>query len=569
MKMTFQKLVIGASMAIGVSGLATAPAHATSFDFNNTGEINTYTGGSNGTFINGNAKGGTKSAIKALTDNDPSSNVELWYSSETPGSNVGFTATKGNYKATVSSVTADDWNSFGSQWLGDLLSSYTPFQSVWNGFSADSKSLVTSYFPSLGMGDPNIGGFQFGQNGGVELKLVGHLDVKTKLATTISTKVDEKWNAIKSQFPQQTTQPTLSQLESSIPQLQTQLNAIPAQITTLQTKLDAIPAQITTLQTKLDAIPGQNAPLQKQLDTTIAQIAPLQTQLDTTSAQIAPLQKQLDTTIAQIAPLQTQLDTTIAQIAPLQKQLDTTLAQIASLQKQLDATPNTSANAVKRQTLTNQITQLNTTKTQLTGQITPLNTTKTQLTNQITPLNTIKTQLTSQISQLNTTKTQLTGQISQLNTTKTQLTGQISQLNTTKTQLSGQISQLNTTKTQLSGQITDLNTLKNQLPGQISQLTSFKDVLTLQATLKDYKGEIGASEIAKVVTGGQTYYAYSFNPTASGITASDDGVSYSGIYTWTTPKYVPQSVPEPSVVFGILGVAGIFVTQRKLKKVSG
>ncbi|WP_292741272.1 NF038130 family PEP-CTERM protein [Nostoc sp. JL31] len=429
--MTFQKLVIGASMAIGVSGFATAPAHATSFDFNNTGEINTYTGGSTGTFINGNAQGGTNAAIKALTDNNPSSNVELWYSSETPGSNVGFTATKGTYTATVSSVTANDWNSFGSQWLGDLLSSYTPFQSVWNGFSADSKSLITSYFPSLGMGDPNIGGFQFGQDGGVELKLVGHLDVKTKLATTISTKVDEKWTAIKSQFPQQTTQPTLSQLESSIPQLQTQLNAIPGQITTLQTQLNAIPAQITTLQTQLNAIP----------------------------------------------------------------------AQITTLQTQLNATPNIPANQVKRQ------------------------------------------QLTSQISQLNTLKNQT---------------------------LPGQISQLNTLKNQLPGQISQLNTLKNQLPDQISQLTSFKDVLTLQAALNGYQGEIAASEIAKVVTGGQTYYAYSFNPTASGITASDDGVSYSAIYTWTTPEYVsPSSVPEPSVVFGILGVAGIFATQRKLKKVSG
>ncbi|MEH2080872.1 MAG: NF038130 family PEP-CTERM protein [Nostoc sp.] len=432
MKTTFQKLVIGASMAIGVSALATAPAHATSFDFNNTGEINTYTGGSNGTFIKGNAQGGTKAAIKALTDNDPSSNVELWYSSETPDSNVGFTATKGTYKATVSSITADDWNSFGSQWLGNLLSSYTPFQSVWNGFSAESKSLVTSYFPSLGMGDPNIGGFQFGQNGGVELKLVGHLDVKTKLATTISTKVDEKWNAIKSQFPQQTTQPTLSQLESSIPQLQTQFNTIPGQITTLQTQLNAIPGQITTLQTQLNAIPGQ----------------------------------------------------------------------ITTLQTQLNAIPNIPANQAKRQ------------------------------------------QLTSQISQLNTLKNQT-------------LPGQISQLNTLKNQT-------------LPGQISQLNTLKNQLPGQISQLTSFKDVLTLQAALNAYQGEIAASEIAKVVTGGQTYYAYSFNPTASGITASDDGISYSAIYTWSTPKYVsPSSVPEPSVVFGVLGVAGIFATQRKLKKVSG
>ncbi|MDZ8258853.1 NF038130 family PEP-CTERM protein [Nostoc sp. ChiQUE01b] len=556
MKTTFQKLVIGASMAIGVSALATAPAHATSFDFNSTEEINTYTGGSNGTFIKGNAQDGTKAAIKALTDRDPSSNVELWYSSETPDSNVGFTATKGTYKATVSSVTADDWKNFGSQWLGDLLSSYTPFQPVWDGFSAESKSLVTSYFPSLGMGDPNIGGFQFGQNGGVELKLVGHLDVKTKLATTISAKVDEKWNAIKSQFPQQTTSPTLSQVESLIPQLQIQLNAIPGQIAPLQTKLDAIPGQIAPLQTKLDAIPGQIAPLQTKLDAIPGQIAPLQTKLDAIPGQIAPLQTQLDAIPGQIAPLQTQLNTTVAQIAPLQTQLDTTVAQIASLQKQLDTTPNTPANLVKRQTLTSQITVLNTTKIQLTNQITPLNTTKTQLTGQITVLNTSKTQLTGQITVLNTSKTQLTSQISQLNTTKTQLTGQINDLNIVK----------NVT---LPGQISQLNTLKNQLPGQISQLTSFKDVLTLQVALNAYEGEIAASEIAKVVTGGQTYYAYSFNPTASGITASDDGVSYSAIYTWRTPKYVPHTVPEPSVVFGILGVAGIFVTQRKLKKVSG
>ncbi|MEH2208714.1 MAG: NF038130 family PEP-CTERM protein [Nostoc sp.] len=456
MKTTFQTLVIGASMAIGVSALATAPAHATSFNFDNNGEINTYTGGSNGTFIKGNAQGGTKAAIKALTDNDSSSNVELWYSSETPGSNVGFTATKGNYSATVSSVTTNDWNNFGSQWLGDLLSSYTPFQSVWNGFSADSKSLITSYFPSLGMGDPNIGGFQFGQNGGVELKLVGHLDVKTKLATTISIKVDEKWNAIKSQFPQQTTQPTLSQLESSIPQLQTQLNAIPGQITTLQTQLNALPGQITTLQTQLNAIPGQ--------------------------------------------------------ITTLQTQLNAIPGQITTLQTQLNAIPNTTANQAQRQLLTNQISQLNTLKNQT-----------------------------------------LPGQISQLNTLKNQT-------------LPGQISQLNTLKNQLPGQISQLNTLKNQLPGQISQLTSFKDVLTLQAALNAYKGEIAASEIAKVVTGGQTYYAYSFNPTASGITASDDGVSYSAIYTWSTPKYV--SAPEPSVILGLMGVAGVFATRRKLKKAS-
>ncbi|MEH1834828.1 MAG: NF038130 family PEP-CTERM protein [Nostoc sp.] len=344
MKMTFQKLVIGASMAIGVSALATAPAHAASFDFNNTVEINTYTGGSNGTFIRGNAQGGTNAAIKALTDNNPTSNVELWYSSETPDSNVGFTATEGNYSATVSSVTASDWNTFGSQWLGDLLTAYTPFKSVWNGFSATTQSLVASYFPSLGMGDPNIGSFQFGQNSGVELSLVGHLDVKTKLSDTLSTKLNEAWTGgVKSLFPGKTTLPSALEVQT----------------------------QISTLQLTL------NSPL----------------------------------------------------------------------------TP-----ASKKATLST----------------------------------------------------------------------------------------------------------------QIAQLTSFKDLLNFQTALNAYQGEIGASEIAKVVTGGKTSYAYSFNPTASGITASDDGISYSAYYTWHTSGYTAplKTVPEPSIILGLLGVAGVFATQRKFKKAS-
>ncbi len=343
MKMTFQKLVIGASMAIGASVLVTAPAHATSFSFNNPNEIKTYTGGSNGSFIANN----TVAASQALSDGNPSSNVELWYSTENPTSNVGFTATQGNYSATVSSVTASDWNSFGSQWLGDLLSTYTPFQSVWNGFSANTKSLVTSYFPLLGMGDPNIGSFQFGQNGGVELTLVGHLDVKTKLSDTLSSKLTEAWNGgVKLLFPTNTSLPTALEV---------------------QTKISALELLV-------------NSPL--------------------------------------------------------------------------------------------------------------------------TPAAT-----------------------------------------------------------------------KVTLQAQITQLTSFKEVLSLKATLTTYQGEIGASEIAKVVTDGQTYYAYSFNPTASGITASDDGVSYSAYYTWNTPGYTAptppsSSVPEPSVILGLLGVAGIFTTRRQLKKAS-
>ncbi|WP_179050944.1 NF038130 family PEP-CTERM protein [Nostoc sp. TCL26-01] len=486
MNQTFQKLVIGASMAVGVSAIATTPAHAVTFSFNNLNEIKTYTGGSNGSFTTGNKT----AAIKALTDKDPTSNVELWHSTENPTANVGFTATKGQYSATVTSVTASDWNSFGSQWLGDLLAKYQPFQSVWNGFSADSKSLVTSSFASLGMGDPNVGDFRFGQNGGVELKLIGHLDVKSKLSALISTKISQKWNEIKPS--PQSPIPTLAEVNTLLSQAQTQLNAIPGQITTLQTQLNAIPGQITTLQTQLNAIPGQ------------------------------------------ITTLQTQLNAIPGQIATLQTQLNAIPGQITALQTQLNLIPNTTANASARLAITNQITALNTAR-------------NTTIPNQIAALNTARnTTLPNQIAALNTAR----------NTT---LPNQIAALNTAK----------NTT---LPNQIAQLNTAKNTtLPNQIAALTSFKDVLNLQAAVNNYEGEIGASEIAKVVVGDQTYFAYSFDSIASGITASDDGVSYSAIYNWSTPDYVASStsVPEPSIVLGLMGVVGVFATKRQFKKVSG
>ncbi|MEH2398095.1 NF038130 family PEP-CTERM protein [Nostoc sp.] len=336
MKMTFHKLVIGVSMAIGISALATAPAHATSFSFNNPNEIRTYTGGLNGKFIANDSI----AASKALSDDNVSSNVELWYSTENPTSNVGFTATQGNYSATVTSVTASDWNTFGSQWLSDLLATYTPFKSVWNGFSPSTQSLVTSFFPLLGIGDPNIGSFQFGENGGVELKLVGQVDVRTKLLDTVSTKLTQTLTSL---FPGKTILPSASEVQTQISLLQLTLNS----------PLTSLPMKLT-------------------------------------------------------------------------------------------------------------------------------------------------------------------------------------------------------------------------LQAQIDQLTSFKDLLGVQAALNAYQGGIGASEIAKVVNGNNTYYAYSFNPTASEITASDDGISYTQYYTWHTPGYTapPKRVPEPSIIIGLLGVAGVFVTQRKFKKAS-
>ncbi|MCC5629962.1 NF038130 family PEP-CTERM protein [Nostoc sphaeroides CHAB 2801] len=189
--MTFQKLLIGASMAIGVSALATAPAHALSFEFNNTKEINTYTGGSSATFIKGDAQGGTDAAIKALTDNDPTSNVELWSSDENPTSNVGFTTTVDGKSVTVSSITKDDWKIFGSQWLDGFLQAHSTRGITVNGDKVTvgsttiSKAGLLSSLLSTGLpssGDPNIGTFAYdASTSQLTLDIIGHKDLKPRL----------------------------------------------------------------------------------------------------------------------------------------------------------------------------------------------------------------------------------------------------------------------------------------------------------------------------------------------------------------------------------------------------
>ncbi|WP_193194406.1 NF038130 family PEP-CTERM protein [Nostoc sp. MG11] len=81
-----------------------------------------------------------------------------------------------------------------------------------------------------------------------------------------------------------------------------------------------------------------------------------------------------------------------------------------------------------------------------------------------------------------------------------------------------------------------------------------------------------ASEVVKVTYNDKTDFLYSFSATASGLTNSAglgaDGKSHSGNYEVTIKGMPPTAVPEPSVILGLLGVAGVFATQRKLKKAS-
>jgi hypothetical protein len=77
-----------------------------------------------------------------------------------------------------------------------------------------------------------------------------------------------------------------------------------------------------------------------------------------------------------------------------------------------------------------------------------------------------------------------------------------------------------------------------------------------------------ASEVVKYTYNGVNDYLYSFQATTSGLTDIADGVSHNGNYEVTIDGVPPTTVPEPSVMLGVLGVAGVFAAQRKLKKVS-
>lgn len=89
-------------------------------------------------------------------------------------------------------------------------------------------------------------------------------------------------------------------------------------------------------------------------------------------------------------------------------------------------------------------------------------------------------------------------------------------------------------------------------------------------TFRTKTGSIQASEIVKVsYNGGPSQLLYSFNATRSGLVAADDNRSHNGNYEvkFQGVRPTPQAVPEPSVMLGVLGVAGVYGVRRKLKKV--
>ncbi len=187
MATSLKKLLIGTSVAVGISAIATLPAKAAAFDFDNS-ESNyaTYTHQDGNLWIQGNET----AAISALTDGNLQTNVELNYNSENNDASVGFTVTAGKYTAKVSSVTTEEFNAFSGEWLKGLFNAYQPLQTVWNNLTAPFQTLALDTFKKVvGFGDPNIAEFSLDKTGAMSMKTLGFFDLKPKVQTLLSDRI--------------------------------------------------------------------------------------------------------------------------------------------------------------------------------------------------------------------------------------------------------------------------------------------------------------------------------------------------------------------------------------------
>jgi PEP-CTERM motif len=212
---TIQKLLIGASMVVGVGAIASTPAIATTLKptniefgtYNGLPQIETYlfkntpeyemVNGVNRQKLGNPSRNNTVDAIAALTDDSAATNVEIWYGSETP-QRVGFTANLGTNTLKVESVTKADWvdGVLATAWLNGFRNAYsglmgsiatTGGSNLLNDFNTNFNSLVghlkTNGFDTAG--DPNIGAVTYNeQTGKLQVDLVGHLDVAGRYVDT-------------------------------------------------------------------------------------------------------------------------------------------------------------------------------------------------------------------------------------------------------------------------------------------------------------------------------------------------------------------------------------------------
>jgi predicted nucleic acid-binding Zn-ribbon protein len=143
----------------------------------------------------------------------------------------------------------------------------------------------------------------------------------------------------------------LSDNQTTIASLNTQLSGVQSQVGTDQSQISALSSQLTAAQTQLSTTSSTAASLKTQLttdETTISslsgqitaansKIADLTTQFGNTGSGIAGIQNQVAKDATTIANLQTQLTTATGQITAATSQISTLQTQLSTLQTQVSS----------------------------------------------------------------------------------------------------------------------------------------------------------------------------------------------------------------------------------------
>ncbi|MCW6035737.1 NF038130 family PEP-CTERM protein [Spirulina subsalsa FACHB-351] len=170
MKGTIKSLLISASMAVGMSAIATSSALAATLNLTNVQ-----------LFGDDYLVYGADDAITALTDTDRYSHIELNAADENLSTNTtGFTGNLGSTLVKVEGINADDWSGgLGAQWLSDFTAAYPAIAGAsFMGMNLGSMIADTAATVIGRAGDPNISYMAKDSTTGViEMDLIGHHNI--------------------------------------------------------------------------------------------------------------------------------------------------------------------------------------------------------------------------------------------------------------------------------------------------------------------------------------------------------------------------------------------------------
>ncbi|MDB9313582.1 NF038130 family PEP-CTERM protein [Spirulina sp. CS-785/01] len=167
MKGTLKKLLVGTSVAVGMSAIS-APAMAASLtNVDMFGDDYKVYGGSD--------------PVGALTDSDRYSHVELNYLNESLADNsTGFTANLGVDEIKVEGITQADWDGdLSDQWIADFEEAYPAIANATYGGVNIGSMISGKLEEAIGRsGDPNVSYMAKNDaTGEIEMDLIGHYNI--------------------------------------------------------------------------------------------------------------------------------------------------------------------------------------------------------------------------------------------------------------------------------------------------------------------------------------------------------------------------------------------------------